>query len=534
MFEFNQPSLINGGSFSGQTNYNYYRDPRYTYTFLAHPGWSGLTCLQYDCDDYAIPGWEISYFRNTQNNPQYVPNITPEFINNDDPFWFCAYWRGWTPYAITLTNLPSGETIKLRSFYGRWYIPSANLSRVYPNINHNQGENNMPNGTEVNNNQSTNEEEIDMQTCEQCRIDYNLETENFETVITMERTMAADRMTRMRRTQEWCETCSQTRTHSCEDCGELADYNYNLMNEVYDHYYCEDCYGSNCFWYCEDCDEHVDEDHEHEHYDHDGYRNGIVHDYSYKPTSVFHGNGPAFMGMELELESRGSMDPEEVAHLFVDRFGEDFFYAKEDSSLTNGVEIVSHPMDLDYWTNNMANVLAPLYKQCRDNGVKAWGQDGVGIHIHISKNAFRSMVHRALFGLFIMRNKGHVVAMTHRDSTYGNFDSMGSTVQKAGGRQSSGHFEAVSYAPRHSIEVRIFRSSLAIDRVIANLEFIDGLFNMTANMTTNDVLRHGFGWPNVVAYFEANTARYPRAVHMLQGKRFSVESILTQSFQEEN
>ena len=533
MFEFNQPSLINEGSFSGQTNYGYYRDPRYSYTFIAHPGWGGLTRLQYDCDDYAIPGWEISYFRNLQNNPQFVPNITPEFINNDDPFWFCSYWRGWTPYAITLTN-SSEETIKLRSFYGRWYIPSANLSRVYPNINHKQGENNMPNGTEVNNNQSTNEEEIDMQTCERCRIDYNLETENFETVITevFMVTNSSNRMALMRRTQEWCETCFQTHAESCETCGELTNNQSDWINRVYDHYYCNDCYCSNGFWYCDDCDEHVDQDHEHDS-DND-YGDGIIHDYSYKPESVFHGNGPAFMGMELELESQGSMNPVEVAHLFVDEFGEDFFYAKEDSSLDNGVEIVSHPMDLDYWTNNMANVLAPLYKQCRDNGVKSWGQDGVGIHIHISKNAFRSMVHRALFGLFIMRNKGHVVAMTHRDSTYSHFDGTGSTVQKARGRQTSGHFEAVSYAPYHSIEVRIFRSSLAIDRVIANLEFIDGLFNMTANMTTNDVLRHGFKWQNVVAYFEANIARYPRAVHMLQGERFNVESILTQSFQEEN
>ena len=132
------------------------------------------------------------------------------------------------------------------------------------------------------------------------------------------------------------------------------------------------------------------------------YRNNLkIRNYSYKPTPIFYGNNEdkeyktIYMGIEWETEPKNRYA---CTYNAKDKVVRDFlkvwntkdkqvFYAKEDGSLGNGAEFVSHPMTLNYIMKNKNK-----FKECcdllRNNDFRSHDGGNCGIHIHISKNAF--------------------------------------------------------------------------------------------------------------------------------------------------
>jgi hypothetical protein len=82
--------------------------------------------------------------------------------------------------------------------------------------------------------------------------------------------------------------------------------------------------GDDCGTY--DCTD--DEEDEEEEDDDDS--GGLLHDYDYKPRPVFHGTGPVFLGVEIELETPSNR--RECAAIAEDFLG-DLGYLKDDGSL---------------------------------------------------------------------------------------------------------------------------------------------------------------------------------------------------------
>src|SRR6188768_1102070 len=111
---------------------------------------------------------------------------------------------------------------------------------------------------------------------------------------------------------DYCDTCDQ-REYRCRCCG-----------------YCER-YPCRCN-VCEDCDCDPCE-----------CRDEGLESYGFKPTPLFHGDGPLFMGLELEVEMGGRSSRGDAVTAVHDALG-DLVYCKEDSSLNTGFEIVTHPM----------------------------------------------------------------------------------------------------------------------------------------------------------------------------------------------
>lgn len=127
--------------------------------------------------------------------------------------------------------------------------------------------------------------------------------------------------------------------------------------------------------------------------------------YSYKPEPRFHGvnNNPypgLYMGMEQELEPRSGWRANralEHAKEVADRLDpRGLLYFKDDGSLDNGVEIVSHPMSIPYFREEYP---WDLWKPNEGIG-KAFHQTAhTGIHIHVSKAAF-TKAHAYRFNAF--------------------------------------------------------------------------------------------------------------------------------------
>ena len=106
-----------------------------------------------------------------------------------------------------------------------------------------------------------------------------------------------------------CEVCLRRETFICRDCG---DRHWN--DDSADGDLCQTCYDED-YVRCERCDAVIHYDdacyHEDEEYhDHPYCRDcfdmdEIIHDYYYKPEPIFYGDGPRYLGVELELDDGG-------------------------------------------------------------------------------------------------------------------------------------------------------------------------------------------------------------------------------------
>ena len=106
-----------------------------------------------------------------------------------------------------------------------------------------------------------------------------------------------------------CEDCLRRKTFICRDCG---DRHWN--DDSADGDLCQTCYDED-YVRCERCDAVIHYDdacyHEDEEYhDHPYCRDcfdmdEIIHDYYYKPEPIFYGDGPRYLGVELELDDGG-------------------------------------------------------------------------------------------------------------------------------------------------------------------------------------------------------------------------------------
>lgn len=114
---------------------------------------------------------------------------------------------------------------------------------------------------------------------------------------------------------------------------------------------------------CDDCD---DSDYAEVH-DAESY----IKDPSFKPVPMMHGEGPLYLGMELELEV-GEGGRGDCAYL-ADGWLADLGYLKEDGSLDDGFEIVTQPMS---FTWAMENFPWRMLRDLRDCG--CWTPDNTG------------------------------------------------------------------------------------------------------------------------------------------------------------
>ena len=125
-----------------------------------------------------------------------------------------------------------------------------------------------------------------------------------------------------------CQTCYDQSYMTCSECGRLI--------HCEDSYYLDDSDEPLCLT----CLEEANRD--------------VIQGYYYKPEPIFYGTGPRYFGVELEIDEGGErgdyasqiLTPANVG--FTERL-----YCKHDGSLSNGFELVTHPMSLEYHQEEM-------------------------------------------------------------------------------------------------------------------------------------------------------------------------------------
>jgi len=356
-----------------------------------------------------------------------------------------------------------------------------------------------------------------------------------------------------------CESCedrhgvwrSGAMLYDCQNCGltVLGDVQYiNDCDAI-----CSICIQGSAFW-CGHCDTyHFDTDgcdcDCNDHHVEDSSSRRIIHDYGYRPEFRFYDEGEisskarpgvAYLGLELELEfpngdERGGAvavhdhDPDEAR-----------LWLTHDGSLEDGFEVTSQPMTLKAW-RAWGDPFAAVLGTLSESGGRAWSRRSAGIHVHLSRSAFANSAHLARFLLLFSTNEPAVVAFAGRRSSFASFEGLreerryrwtdggqwvkgGAVVAKAAKgerRCSSNHSDAINLSNSETIEVRVFRSSLAVGRVFANLELIDAALNYTRGLTYQQVTTGALEWSRFRSWVEG-WGGYPYLVHCLSGNSFQV------------
>lgn len=289
--------------------------------------------------------------------------------------------------------------------------------------------------------------------------------------------------------------------------------------------YCESCY-DNCVYTCDDCgDQYWDGDGHH--CDEDGSH--LINSYSYKPRPYFFGTATYHMGFELEVESDGN-SIRDGAEVIVNSLGERI-YLKEDGSLNQGFEIVTHPHSLDeYQTNFDWSAL----NQLRRLGFRSWDTSTCGLHVHVSRTAFgfahkrsditKVQAHELRFMKLIYDNERQISRLAGRTSTYATFEDKGRLVSKVKhGSQHNGRYSAINSENSATLEVRVFRGSLKPQRVLMALELVQCAVEYTRNLHVSASNR-ALSWMMFTGYVVDNASTYPNLFTAME-KSFVTDSV---------
>lgn len=288
-----------------------------------------------------------------------------------------------------------------------------------------------------------------------------------------------------------CESCADE-LYTCDECGDLGGED-DLTHTQDGSTVCDDCRYSD-YHACEHCEEWIRdgdccEDEDCQYRDSSGDYGGMVRDYGYKPEPRFHGSGRVFLGMELEV-NHADYSCAEIATNELGSLG----YLKEDSSLDDGFEIVTHPMTHAYAAEDFPwSMLTAL----RNEGARS---SGAGLHVHVNRSAFDGPSHVYRWLRLVYRNEQALTALSRRGSyelnEWAAFDRYTSRAAKEHAKGSRGgkRHAAVNVTNNATFEVRLFASSLRRQSVRAALDFVDASVEYTRHLTVPVILAGGWAW----------------------------------------
>lgn len=270
----------------------------------------------------------------------------------------------------------------------------------------------------------------------------------------------------------------------------------------------------------DDSDDYEDSDDSDEYYDSDSSEEQRdIWYHGYKPRPVFHGDGPVYLGMELEVEAPDtySRSLESYARKVRQSLG-DVVYLQEDSSINYGFEVTTHPMSYSWAMENFAwDALEAMEKL----GFRT--HSDVGIHVHVSRAGFMSDCHLYRWMKFIYRNERQVSTLARR--RYSQWASFAPEYRKQvkrymkqedylrNGGEWGGYdnrYQAINPNNRNTLEVRVFASSLRPREVKAALAFVASTVEYTRDLDANKIIQgNGWAWSSYVEWLRPHDTYRP-------------------------
>ena len=298
----------------------------------------------------------------------------------------------------------------------------------------------------------------------------------------------------------------------CLNCGESVREDDTCAS-------CSACQG------CCDCEsEHAD---------------GIIadaHCRSYPEMRPFPAPTPHFLylGVELEVELPDG-DRSEVARRLKKDYCADILI-KHDASLDDGFEMVSGPFSLEEHKLLWPNLLPAASKF----GARSWSYSTTGLHVHLSRAFFTPLVlGKLLVFLNSEATREHIVLLAGRKCP--DFaamekkkltDVMSKTrrycyrnevytyeIDRRCRGTSTSRYEALNLQNEKTVEIRIFKGTLHVEHVLADIEFCHAV----AHWVTDCSIQECENWSSFWAYVLAHKKEYTELVQYMSSEKHNKE-----------
>ena len=296
-----------------------------------------------------------------------------------------------------------------------------------------------------------------------------------------------------------CEDCALEHTVLCDCCNTRIWENDAVRDEH--TLLCERCY-ERSYTRCTECDRIIPNSEAYSDDNQDEYcedcwnqlsAQRAIHEYSYKPAPIYYGSGPRYLGVELEIDGAGR-DNYAARHILgVANALTERLYIKTDGSLDDGMELVTHPMTLDYHMNHMP--WDDILDVARSLGFKSHQTSTCGLHVHISRDAFgdtnidqECTIARLLYFVekfwpellrFSRRTESQI---NHWAARYG-MKLTPVEMMDCAKRSYAGRYMAVNLLNWKTIEIRIFRGTLKLNTLLATLQMVNAICDVVLFMS---------------------------------------------------
>lgn len=187
---------------------------------------------------------------------------------------------------------------------------------------------------------------------------------------------------------------------------------------------------------------------------------------NYIPCTVSGEEDTTYYGFEIETEG-GKENSQLIENLY-----SDCFHCEHDGSLNDGYEIISEPMTWNFLKSYYATIKDMLDEQY-DNGQNADDEKTCGLHIHVSRSAFKdeNAIKRAVAIVAGFKDNMEILGRRSENSycSYLKVDDK-LNIKKKKIMLSEDRYQAVNTTKPATIEFRFFQSTLKADILYASIE----------------------------------------------------------------
>lgn len=330
-----------------------------------------------------------------------------------------------------------------------------------------------------------------------------------------------------------CPSCLESATLICSHCGTRIWKDENAGDN--DTPLCQHCYDRH-YLSCARCGRVIHEDDAYYRDDsddepfccdcHTRYRQSEINDYYYKPDPIFHGTGPRYFGVELEIDEAGEDTESAGKLLMIANCKADNLYCKHDGSLDDGFELVTHPMTLAYHLHEMP--WEELLHKAASLGYTSHQAKTCGLHIHVNRDAFGATeaaqdacIARILY--FFEKHWDELLKFSRRTqrqlerwaARYGYKEQPKEILEHAKKGGHGGRYTCVNLTNTDTIEFRMFRGTLKLNTLIATLQLVDRICDVALCLSDEEL--KAISWTTFVSGCQA-----PELVQYLKERRLYV------------
>lgn len=269
-----------------------------------------------------------------------------------------------------------------------------------------------------------------------------------------------------------CRSCYEAHYVTCSDCDAILRESETYYGEDDGEPYCYTCY-----------QRHADD--------------RPIHDYSYAPELVFHGDGPRYFGVELEIDGMGTDNACARKFLTLANRNAERLYIKTDGSLHEGMELVTHPMTLDYHMDDMP--WPELLQTVIDEGYRSHQTNTCGLHVHISREAFgesdmaqelaiaRLLYFTEKFWSELLKFSRRTEQQINRWAARYGMKLSPRDVMKSAKDSDAGRYTAINLTNAETIEVRLFRGTLKLNTLLATLQMVNAMCDVALSLSDEEL-----------------------------------------------